>query len=318
MTSERIVRQSELSTFFNCQQKWVLDSEQGREPHSVASFGGTVVADCIHLLHKHRIDDRSQIRSLVLSAIASNSEHAKWHVPDDAVALILERAEWMVNGYFDWVKSSPYEVLATEVEFRMPYGPGVTVGGRIDQLVLHKVTGAFGELDVKTYGAWAKAVTSQNIKPDLAREVQAGTYMLGMETDSTEYFIGVSNDHRMTPTQVLRDRYPSFKTQAKPSFYGLVVVSHLIPYFAGANKGELRGDVLFTERYSPALSQVAKDQIDNFLWSLAYPRRTRSQFYVGRGQTNCDTCWHKRVCWPTPDSPVPMDLPSSFNKFLED
>jgi len=159
------VSPSGLQSFEDCGVKWFLEKAGARDGDSTAQLLGTA----IHQLAKMSADDPT----LTLDGAIEKLTDA-WSIVDQNVGWFkdsqLDNAKEMLRKFFDWQRTNPRQLVASEEDFKVEVGRAV-VSGSVDRL--EQIGDALYVVDLKT----GKSPTS---KPDALIHKQLQAYQLAI------------------------------------------------------------------------------------------------------------------------------------------
>lgn len=215
------ISNSEVQTYKNCRRQWYVIYYLQRVPSESPATGATNLGTKIHaaleayynpelkcppaqvkmLLHEmYKLDERGK----------PEASSALWEEYDLGLA--------MISGYFDWLEETGadelYETTNVEREIVVPITSEVSLRGRLDMSVRHKLSGAKLFLDHKTCIQW---LTTDY----LDRDEQSKFYMMLQRLEQPDNKVqwcdgGIFNMLRKVK------RGP----KAKPPFYKREIIRH--------------------------------------------------------------------------------------------
>lgn len=218
MMNKRISN-SELQTFRTCRRKWWISNYRRlglkqREYVGPASLG-TDIHKCLEELYRHGTDPRETLASIKAAAYADTEEEGYYPFDVDKYEKQCELVEIMLSGFVEWAAEtgldagmrteSIEQVLEVPVDFpKAESWSGVTLVGKLDQLVRREADGALLNRDWKSVGSLEEGRLTQH--------PQFKTYALIQKLSGQE---GVLGAQRVMLKKVKRTG------TAKPPYFGL-------------------------------------------------------------------------------------------------
>lgn len=220
---------SELKTFKRCRRKWWLGSYRGLrwqyEPRSGARAIGTRLHKVMETGHKHGWQ-------VGLDELEHDAAEDSAYYPEQAVDIQkdVELVRAMVEGYIEWSAEEgadeDLEILAAEeiVEVPMPGMPGVSLLGKLDELVFKKSERAVFFRDWKTVGDFSRTSL-------LHMDEQMLHYMLILRllaNTNLDKLPEALREHATTTVGAIYAQMRKVKrtARAKPPFYQHTTVRH--------------------------------------------------------------------------------------------
>jgi RecB family exonuclease len=145
------VTNSEIETWRTCKRRWWYKYWHLRALPEKAPVGALTLGSAVHMGLENYYRDGTDPVALVANYYLEAADH--W--PEAKVELANESslAQTMLDGYLDWVAETGVDaglrVTGVETVVEMPLRPGITLRGKLDQVV-QREDGAHMFLDFKT------------------------------------------------------------------------------------------------------------------------------------------------------------------------